>query len=175
MNKLPKEIKDKIIQFNKSCLKTAKLQNELTYLFKGYNMDIEDFYGNKNYGMPGNLITKGFAYILNCEGNINEIIKEIEKLFLYYNKCNNNKIENFIINLKEKLKYKFKNLNDLKIGYEYRKDIGFYNIYHNKKELDIDKKYTDVINKEICSYFTCNDNIYFAYDFDKFGKDDNNE
>jgi len=175
MNKLPKEIKDKIIQLNKSCLETAKLQNELTCLFEAYNMDIDDFYGNKNYGIPDNLKTEGFAHILNCEGYINETIKEIEKLFLYYNKCNNNKIENFIINLKEKLKYKFKNLNDLKIGYEYRKDIGFYNIYHNKIELDIDKKYTDVVSKELCLHFTCDDNIYFAYDFDKFEKDDNNE
>lgn len=80
MKSMPKEIKQKLRQLHKAHVKSRELEAEVQLLFDEYNVDTNDFRAIGN----GEVQTEALAYISNAEGGIEDSIKQIEEVFLYY-------------------------------------------------------------------------------------------
>ncbi|APM37324.1 hypothetical protein [Clostridium kluyveri] len=80
MLEMPQNIKQKLRNLNLVCLKVNNLEKQLEkdFMSFGVNPDVLRGVGNAK------VRTEAFSGIVNCSGDIEENIKEIEKVFLYY-------------------------------------------------------------------------------------------
>jgi hypothetical protein len=82
MVKMPEEIKQKLRELDSLCKQTKKVENQLYLEFSNYSV-------NPNYLIgfgEGHVKTEAFSDIVNCLGDIEENIKDIERVFLHYTK-----------------------------------------------------------------------------------------
>lgn len=85
MTKMPEIIKNKLRQLDKHVKASAKIQRELDSYFEKYNIPVDNLLALD--GKPfddENPSTEAYAYILNAEGDVEENIIEIEKVFINF-------------------------------------------------------------------------------------------
>ena len=81
MKKMPEELKKKLRKLYKLNRESAKLDNEINEIFKDYGVDSDNLCAMGD----GELQTEAFAFIVHAEGDVEENIDDIEKVFLYVN------------------------------------------------------------------------------------------
>jgi len=84
MKQMPVKIKNKLRQIQATIEKAKMLERELTNMFEEYDIDISvlDATGDNKYSSEPS--TEALAFISNGEGYVEDNIKEIEEVFLYY-------------------------------------------------------------------------------------------
>jgi len=80
MKKMPENLKKKLIKLYKLNKEAQELDNQINEIFKDYGVDTDNLCAVGE----GELQTEALAFITNAEGNVEENIEEIEKVFLYY-------------------------------------------------------------------------------------------
>jgi len=80
MKDMPQLIKRKLRKLQKLNREAQQLDNEINELFKDYGVDTDNLCAVGE----GELQTEAFAFISNSEGDVEDNISEIEKVFLYY-------------------------------------------------------------------------------------------
>lgn len=80
MLEMPHGIKQKLRDLNTVCLMANNLEHQLENDFMGYGVNPDVLRGVGN----AEVRTEAFSDIVNCSGDIEENIKEIERVFLYY-------------------------------------------------------------------------------------------
>lgn len=81
MRIMPQKIKNKIKQLQKAATKTKSIERELYSMLELYKIDPDVLLGNSN---PDEVYTEALSFVVYGEGEVEENIKEIEKVFLYY-------------------------------------------------------------------------------------------
>lgn len=83
MKSIPYQLKQKLRQYDKAVRKAKVLHEELSKEFSKYNVPYDYLVANgDDFGEHPQ--TEGLAYVNNAEGNIEDNIEEIEKIFLYF-------------------------------------------------------------------------------------------
>lgn len=83
MKSMPYPLKQKLRQYDKAVRNAKVLHEELSKEFSKYNVPYDYLVANgDNFGEHPQ--TEGLAYVNNAEGYIEDNIKEIEKIFLYF-------------------------------------------------------------------------------------------
>ncbi|UIJ65381.1 hypothetical protein LW858_20895 [Bacillus cereus] len=81
MKTIPYELKQKLRQFDKYNSKAKDLHPEIITMIDEYEVPYDNLVANGDGTEPQ---TEALAYINNAEGNIEENIKEMEEVFLYF-------------------------------------------------------------------------------------------
>lgn len=79
---MPEDIKQKLRQLDSLCREAEKVESQLDFIFMSYGIDSDVF---KGFG-EGSFKTEAFVDIVNCSRDIEENIKDIERVFLHYAK-----------------------------------------------------------------------------------------
>lgn len=83
MKSMPYQLKQKLRQYDKAMKKTKFLHDDLVKEFSKYNVPYDYLVANGElFGEHPQ--TEALAYINNAEGNVEDNIEEIEKIFLYF-------------------------------------------------------------------------------------------
>jgi hypothetical protein len=82
MKKMPELIKKKLRRLQKLNKEAQDLDLEIEKLFDSYGIDTDTLCAC--YADEKIVQTEGLAFIVNAEGDVEENINEIEKVFLYY-------------------------------------------------------------------------------------------
>lgn len=81
MKKMPYELKNKIRQLQKAIEKTNLLTGEIHNILENdYGLNIDLFYANGNVGVDEQ--TEALSSVIYAEGDVEENINSIEKIFL---------------------------------------------------------------------------------------------
>ncbi|MCR2013477.1 hypothetical protein NSB31_27810 [Bacillus cereus] len=88
MKTIPYALKQKLRQFDKYNSKVKDLHHEIMTMIDEYGVPYDNLVANGDGTEPQ---TEALAYINNAEGNIEENIKEMEEVFLYF--ANKNKLK----------------------------------------------------------------------------------
>lgn len=81
LGEMPQDIKQKLRDLNILCLMANNLEKQLENDFMSYGVNPDVLRGIDD---TEEVQTEAFSDIVNCSGDIEENIKEIEKVFLYY-------------------------------------------------------------------------------------------
>lgn len=81
MLEMPQDIKQKLRDLSIICLRANNLEHQLENDFMDYDVNPDVLRGIDD---TEEVQTEAFADIVNCSGDIEENIKEIERVFLYY-------------------------------------------------------------------------------------------
>lgn len=84
MKQMPIKIKNKLRQMGLAAGKVKTYECEVVDIFEEYGIDISKLDATRSDIYSNEPSTEAFAFISNAEGNIEEDIKEIEEVFLYY-------------------------------------------------------------------------------------------
>lgn len=90
MKELPKRLKQKLRKLQSLIAEVSTLHKDIESIFKQYNIDIENFTATGS----GEIQTEAFTFITYNEGNVEDNINEIEKVFLYYTNKNGDDEDN---------------------------------------------------------------------------------
>lgn len=80
MLEMPQDIKQKLRDLSIICLRANNLERQLENDFVGYGVNPDVLRGIGSTGVR----TEAFSDIVNGDGDIEENIKEIERVFLHY-------------------------------------------------------------------------------------------
>ncbi len=83
MNKMPIEIKNKLRKLQMLFERASNLEREVCEIIEDYGVDLGVLNGNCDPYL-NRIYTEALAFITNAEGNIEDNIMEVEKVFLYY-------------------------------------------------------------------------------------------
>ncbi|WP_049111841.1 hypothetical protein [Bacillus thuringiensis] len=88
MKTIPYALKQKLRQYDKYNRKAEDLHDEIITMIDEYGVPYDNLVANGDGTEPQ---TEALAYINNAEGNIEENIKEMEEVFLYFANKNKSK------------------------------------------------------------------------------------
>ncbi|MEC0069137.1 hypothetical protein P4L12_08080 [Bacillus cereus] len=88
MKTIPYALKQKLRQYDKYNRKAEDLHDEIITIIDEYGVPYDNLVANGDGTEPQ---TEALAYINNAEGNIEENIKEMEEVFLYFANKNKSK------------------------------------------------------------------------------------
>lgn len=86
MVKMPEDIKQKLRELDILCRQANTLESQLEFIFLSYGINPNVLRGVGNIDVQ----TEAFADIVNCSGDIEKNIREIEIVFLHYARRNEN-------------------------------------------------------------------------------------
>ena len=87
MDKMPEYLKDKLRRYDRYVEKANKLYLEILDDFEDKGVIVENLIALGEWNEHPQ--TEALAYISNCEGSIEDNIKQIEEIYVYFMNLNN--------------------------------------------------------------------------------------